>query len=67
MIVLNYVLPDLKILEFAFLFEIFDISLCLLLVPRINVASVLDVHQLHIPFSKILMYTENSLLHLMEF
>jgi hypothetical protein len=67
MLVLNFVLPCLKLLAFTFLFEILEIFLSLLLVPHIKVVPLLDLHQPQIPFAKILIYLVNNWLHLIVF
>jgi hypothetical protein len=51
---INFVLPCLKLLAFAFLLKMLDIFICLLLVPHVNVVPPLDVHQQQIPCEKML-------------
>jgi hypothetical protein len=50
--VLNFVLPYLKLL--AFLLEILQIILCLPLVPHVKLVPLLDMHRPQIPFAKII-------------
>jgi hypothetical protein len=50
-VVLNFFLPCLELLAFAFILEILEIILCLLLVPHIKCAPLLDVHQPKISFT----------------
>jgi hypothetical protein len=58
--VLNVALPCSKLSILAFLFEIFETFLCLLLFSYIIFFRVLDMHQLQILFAKILIYLENK-------
>jgi hypothetical protein len=57
--VLSFVLPFVKPLAFMFLLKILETFLCLLLVPHIKIDPLLDVHQLQIPFVKILTHLVN--------
>jgi hypothetical protein len=50
----DVVLPHMELLVFAFLFEILDIILYVVLVPHVKLAPPLDVDQPQIPFAKIL-------------
>jgi hypothetical protein len=60
-------LPYSKLLEFAFVFEIVETFLCLLLFYHIKVVRLLELHQSQIPFAKIPMYLAIKWLHLMQF
>jgi hypothetical protein len=63
-IVFNSVLPNLKLLAFAFLLENLEIFLCLLLVSNLKISPLLDVYKPQMPFEYILTYLANIWLHL---
>jgi hypothetical protein len=65
--VLNVVVPFLKLLAYTFMLEILEIFLCLLLVPHVKLVIPLDVHQPQIPFAKIMTYLVNIWLYLIIF
>jgi hypothetical protein len=63
--VLNFAPPYLKLL--AFLLEILETFLYLLLVPHVKFVTPLDVCQSQMLYAKMLTYLENKWLHLSTF
>jgi hypothetical protein len=55
---INSVLPHLKLLAFSLLLEILEVFFCLLLVPRVTIAPLLDMHQPQILCVKMSTYLE---------